>query len=128
MNKMYALMPRLLPQALMRPMIGKHLLSHLAWAYGGFGESALASMELPNRVFRTQKAGVSGSVEAFVGALLQDTPDGLHLVVRWFRAMMTSGALPTVRPDAEKHITDEVLRRDEILRRDGRKLLIDEVE
>lgn len=42
--------------------------------------------------------------------------------------MMTSGALPTVRPDAEKHITDEVLRRDEILRRDGRKRLIDEVE
>lgn len=56
MNKMYALMPRSLPQALMRPMIGKHLLSHLAWAYGGFGESALASMELPNSVFRTQKA------------------------------------------------------------------------
>ena len=91
-------------------MIGNHLISHLSWAYGGFSATARDLMEPSGSVYRVQKA--SGDLfEAFVGALVQDSRDGLHLLVRWIRDMITSGALPSIGPEAlrlielEKHRT-----------------------
>lgn len=93
-------------QALSQRLIGNTFLSRLAWAYGGFGSIARAEMERPGGVFLTQKASAD-LVEAFVGAVTLDRPDGHAVIVTWFRMILTSGALPSIATDAEVHLKGE---------------------
>lgn len=90
----------------MKPMLGNVLISHLAWAYGGFGSAARAAMNAPRGVFHTQKSAAD-LFEAFVGAVAQDQPDGFSRLMRWLRAIMISGALPSLADDARKHMEGE---------------------
>lgn len=103
-------------QHLVDILISNLLLSHFAWAYGGFGDIARATMALPEGVFINQKA-TADLLEAFVGAVMQESPNAFYTIVRWFRDVLTSGALPSVLPSADQHIVDEIARRYDVVER-----------
>lgn len=93
-------------QVLCEPLVMNSTMSHICWAYGGFGDSARACMTHPTGIFRNQKSSAD-LFEAFVGALSQDGPDGEARLLDWLRAMLKAGVFLTLRSEAGDQVARE---------------------